>query len=104
MNPHIAARRTMVNFKFPEGCLPKQSQQGEGLDHCLFMLREVAERRVIGEKAHRWLGYAQAMLILAGRASLRAMKELNRDAQDPPYALPPDPDGSRSGDYERTEQ
>lgn len=72
-----------MNFRFPDNCKPVRDDYGKSMDHCLWMLKQVSDREVQGEKAHRWLGYAQAMLAMEGRASLRALKEVNKSAQDP---------------------
>jgi hypothetical protein len=46
------------------------------------MLREISKLRVTGKKAHRWLGYAQAILIEYGVMSLEDAKNINKKASE----------------------
>lgn len=67
------------------GIEPTRLADGKGLAHALYMLDRVAEAEVDGKpmgenKAMRWLGYAQAMLVYEGFGALDAMKETNRAA------------------------
>jgi hypothetical protein len=41
------------------------------------MLNQMEEQRVVGEKAHRWLGWAQAAMVGAGIGDLELMKKIN---------------------------
>jgi len=40
------------------------------LKHLNWMMCEIATRRVDGEKAHRWIGYAQGVLIAQSHMTL----------------------------------
>lgn len=87
MIPQIAARRLLDElFDAPKG---ERDPEGRSEGHIIFMLEEIADSRVTGEKAHRWLGYAQGIMVLSGTATLEEMKELNRKAQPPPSMKPP---------------
>jgi hypothetical protein len=44
------------------------------------MLNEIKALRIEGEKAHRWLGYAQGILVQRRAATLEQMKEVNVNA------------------------
>lgn len=81
MNVQNAARMTMTRFKFPVEARAERSETGEGMNHCLYMLQQIRLGFVSGEKAHRWLGWAQCMIVHAGMGSLRMMKEINLEAE-----------------------
>ena len=46
--------------------------------HVMWMLGEIENGNVVGEKAHRWLGWAQAAAVSRGDATLEEMKMINR--------------------------
>jgi hypothetical protein len=81
MNPHIAARKliTLLSAEEDQG---RQSPLGNDRAHLLFLLWSIHRGDVRGEKAHRWLGYAQGLIVLLGLGSLEAMKSLNLSSQD----------------------
>lgn len=54
-----------------------RNTEGKGLEHALWMLNEIIEGKVSHEKGHRWLGYAQGLLVADGRASLESCKYAN---------------------------
>ena len=43
------------------GC-DKETQE----EHLLWMLDQIREKKVTGEKAHRWIGYIQGILVARG--------------------------------------
>lgn len=81
MNPHIAARKllTLLDAHEDRG---RQSPEGNDQAHLLFMLWAIHTGEVQGEKAHRWLGYAQALIVMLGLGNLESMKSLNMESQD----------------------
>ena len=48
-----------------------------GRDHIMQMLSKIIQGEVTGEKAHRWLGWAQCAVCMGGGASLNKLKEIN---------------------------
>ena len=50
---------------------------GLSLGHIVWMLHEIIEDRVVGERAHRWLGYAQGLMAARGIATLEQLKCAN---------------------------
>lgn len=56
---------------------PKQSEYGRGLKHALWMLSQVVSGKAVGKKGHRWLGYAQALLVQDGQLTLDGVKKIN---------------------------
>lgn len=52
--------------------------KGRSLAHAAWMLDALAAREVEGNKAQRWLGYAQGLLVHGGQLSLDDAKEANR--------------------------
>ena len=49
-------------------------------DHIIDMLERVASGEITGEKAHRWLGWAQCASVSAGVGTLEEMKNINHAA------------------------
>lgn len=58
---------------------PARSSEGNDGNHAAWMLHEIIDGNVEGEKAHRWLGYAQALLVVADELSLEECKMLNKN-------------------------
>ena len=75
MDIQLAAERTLEMVE-PEG--PSRDDDGRTVAHAIWMLQGIVEGYIQYEKAHRWLGYAQAILVVAGRAELGQMKHANR--------------------------
>lgn len=50
---------------------------GQSSAHARWCLGEVANGNITGEKAHRWLGYAQGVLVQNGHLTLEACKHAN---------------------------
>lgn len=48
-----------------------------GKDHMRDMIHAIESGIVSGEKAHRWLGYLQGVLVATGGCTLQEMKDLN---------------------------
>lgn len=72
-----AARLSRELIKIPA---PERSPKGMGDRHIAFMLDEIRKGRITGEKAHRWLGYAQALMVVGNWATLDQLKEINYNA------------------------
>ena len=49
-----------------------------GADHIMDMCCAIVNGEVIGEKAHRWLGWIQGCLCMSGEISLEELKEINK--------------------------
>lgn len=78
MIPQEAAKETIeliINYK------SKYSIDGNTVEHALWMLLGISAGYIQHEKAHRWLGYAQAIIIANGISSLCEMKRINREAK-----------------------
>lgn len=58
----------------------KRDPEGRSLEHAVWMLLEIYWRKIDGNKAQRWLGYAQALLVMHDRVTLDQMKEANLEA------------------------
>jgi len=67
-----------------EHCLlqPDRDQQGCGPRHAMWMLAEVQNNARIwkNDKLNRWLGYAQAILVMTGFLTLDEAKRCNKEA------------------------
>lgn len=79
MNVHTAALMTMELL--PESIVVERDDTGASLEHAHWMLHGIASGYVQHDKAHRWLGYAQAIIVLMGVASLECMKDVNKEAK-----------------------
>lgn len=54
--------------------------QGRTAKHAAWMLDEVISKKIDGEKAQRWLGYAQGILVLKGKSTMEELRDINIDA------------------------
>ena len=59
----------------------KRDEEGKTLEHAAWMLDEIISENIEGEKAHRWLGYAQGLIVLEGKATMADFKVVNKDAK-----------------------
>jgi len=51
-------------------------------DHLHMMVGKVGLGEVSGEKAHRWLGWVQACIVMGGGATVHEMKRINKEAEN----------------------
>ena len=58
-----------------------QDNAGKEVTHAVWMLSGITMNYIKREKAHRWLGYAQALLVVHGKIDLDDAKECNRRAK-----------------------
>lgn len=63
--------------KLLEAYAPTRDYHGKTLEHCQWMLQGIVLGYIEGEKAHRWLGYAQALIVMHEVADLHKMKVIN---------------------------
>ncbi len=59
------------------GCLPGPGRM-TNQKHLLWMLEQIEYGEVTGEKAHRWIGYIQGVLVAMHVATVGEMRDLNR--------------------------
>lgn len=52
------------------------------LHHVTEMLGKIVRGEITGTKAHRWLGWAQAIICVGGGATLDELKAINKAASD----------------------
>jgi hypothetical protein len=69
----------LERFGIPPEDQGEQSPEGNTQAHLVFMLRTITGWDNT-EKAHRWLGYAQALAVMLGLARLEEMKVLNYES------------------------
>ena len=60
----------------------ERNSEGKGVDHAIWMLAGIKLGYIQSEKAHRWLGYAQALLVEGKIISLAVAKDVNREASE----------------------
>jgi hypothetical protein len=80
MNVSAAASNTLLIWqKNIEANLPKPEREDTGLTlgHQHWLLLEVMNENIEGEKAHRWLSWAQGVLTSRGQVSLTDCKYAN---------------------------
>ena len=58
--------------------VPIRDEKGMTENHCHWMLQEIIDGNIEGEKAHRWLGYTQGALVLLGEINLSQCKLINK--------------------------
>lgn len=56
----------------------EESSHGDSGRHAKWMLERIAVGEIAGDKAQRWLGYAQGMLVAKGYFTLQNMKDFNK--------------------------
>lgn len=60
-----------------------------GKEHLQEMLEKIESGAVVGEQAHRWLGWIQAVICASGTVSLKQLKKINQSVpSDPPVPIP----------------
>lgn len=59
-----------------KAAIPEQ-HPAYGLRHVEDMLAAIVKGKVTGDKAHRWLGWAQAVVCIGGGATLGELKKIN---------------------------
>ena len=79
MNLERAAELTLEAV-FKQPCSARRSETGEGANHACWMLEGIREGYIQHEKAHRWLGYAQGLLVSHGMLTLDEAKSINQRA------------------------
>lgn len=55
---------------------------GDTAEHARWMLEGISKGYIQHEKAHRWLGYAQAILVMEDSGTLSEMKIINGERYD----------------------
>jgi len=81
MKVRTAARNTLKKAKIRKACgIFRRDSDGMGLSHAGWMLIEVGTEKVTGEKAHRWLGWAQSIIVNHGYLELKECKDINHAA------------------------
>lgn len=77
-------RTATLNAALSRAPLPRPERHLSGLTtaHAVWLLAELQDGRVTGEKSHRWLGWAQAILAVNGLLSLEEAKKANQEASD----------------------
>jgi len=64
------------------GCITHGDLGPLSVEHASMMLWSIVCGEVKGDKAHRWLGWAQAVICFRGGANLEHLKSINQDAKD----------------------
>ncbi len=78
MDMQLAAKMTIDAADVEEDIKPCRSEYGSTSSHALWMLYGILEGYIKHEKAHRWLGYAQAILVCNEHLSLTDCMTINR--------------------------
>ncbi len=79
MNIVIAARNTIKNFDSPAA---SRDPYGRTIEHAIWMLAGISMGYVKDEKGHRWLGYAQALIVGDGLLTLKEVKRINKGSDE----------------------
>jgi len=54
-----------------------RGREGNTVEHAVWMLAGICLGYVQHEKAHRWLGYAQGIIVMSGMLNLEQVKGIN---------------------------
>lgn len=92
----IAAGMTLEHFNLTE--YPgARDPEGKSVNHAIWLLRELKAERTSENKAHRWLGWAQCILVFHGLGTLEDMKQINKAASDVEKSGDPTPATDQEG-------
>lgn len=75
------ARATIDAVQFP-GLIFCSDEDGLNEQHIYNILQQVEAGEVTGDKAHRFIGWAQAVICTEGLLTLMELRDLNRSAID----------------------
>lgn len=76
LNLRKAAQGTLaLLFEHTEGAWPAEGPCGKA--HVTDMLHSIEDGTIAGEKAHRWLGWAQCAIVASGGGALDDMKAIS---------------------------
>ena len=53
-----------------------------GKSHLFRMIEKIQNKKVTGEKAHRWIGWIQACVCMGGGANLEDIKNINKECHN----------------------
>ena len=70
----VVHRYVKIVEKHPKGDFPEMT----GPEHLMWMLDQIHTCVVGGDKAHRWLGFVQGILISRGLASVNEERDFTR--------------------------
>lgn len=79
MNIKLAAEKSLE--RTPPKLKPMRAPNGEGLNHAKWLLTGILMGYIEGEKAHRWLGYAQAIMVNECVITLDDAKQINKESK-----------------------
>ena len=78
MNLKIAAAKTIIAANLEMA--PERSPSGQGREHAKWLLTGIESGYIESEKANRWLGYAQCILVYENALTLHECKQINKDS------------------------
>lgn len=77
----LTAARSMLDLMSAEpygDMIYSRDSKGRSVKHAIWMLCGITLGYIQDEKAHRWLGYAQGILVVQRKLTLEEMKNVNR--------------------------
>lgn len=80
MNLQKAAHNTLTLVLERSRYGAKRDLCGKTPGHAIWMLKGIQDGYIEGEKAHRWLGYSQAIVVIEGILSLSTCKNINTES------------------------
>lgn len=85
MDVQVAAEKTIdaVDQSYGDKPCPLVASRhpgGMGANHAMWMLEGIRLGYVQYEQAHRWLGYAQAVLLHSDHLGLDIIKQINKES------------------------
>jgi hypothetical protein len=79
----VAANEIDKRFLKPRTLAVRRSEEGTNFGHLRWMVQEMSAPGFSENKAMRWLGYIQGVVVASGEATLEEMKDLSRRAAHP---------------------
>lgn len=77
-----AAQNTLdLTRKLMSPPVAMRDEDARSTGHAIWILEEIIDGMVVRDKAHRWLGYAQALLVVYDLCTLEDMKQANLGAR-----------------------
>lgn len=76
----VNVRNIILNLAplIEEADLLPEHNESYSKDHLRVMAHKLVTEEITGEKAHRWLGWFQACLVMGGATTFEEMKAINK--------------------------
>ena len=80
-DPIKVAKKLLIDLE-EHGWTSQKNKTGKTVRHATWMLKKISKGKMEETKAHRWLGYAQGVLVIYSVFTLEQMKKVNEKEKD----------------------